>query len=1411
MIIRSIIATQVAVLVGLCAGAAQISNAQHSSEIGLPFITNYGPRDYDAGSFNWGITQDQRGIMYFANEQGVLEFDGTEWRLIELSNRSTARSIAAANDGRIYVGGVRELGYLAPDSTGMMAFVSLLPELPEEHREFTDVWHTYAMPDGVYFMTDDKVMRFSEAGAKVWKSSTSLHVGFQVGDTLYIREWGTGLMRVDPDSLRLVPGGDAFTQERIYVMLPYDDGRAIVVTRTMGVFLFDGRTFEPFETEVDEFLAEHLIYLPGATLRDGGYAFPSISGGVAIMNKDGSLRQVIDQSSGIPDNGIVFTYEDMAGDLWLGAAVGISRVEIGSPYSVFDVRNGFASQLTDVIRYEGDLFASSQSGFYRFDRSDRRWNGVPGTNNQTFTMEVVAGRLLIGSGLEGLYEYKDGELNSVKNAVDNSFSVGLVQKSQFDSTRIFLGLLGGVGSVRLDSAGAWIDEGVLPDYNWTRFSLVEESEGVVWVGGPDGPPVKVAFSIRDGNIQWDQADVVTYGADKGGSDTGGGVFKIGDQLYSSSDEDWIRYDAATDSFVDAPELNAIRIRRTGGGFNVDDAGRYWINGGWNIAVVESTSNGSLKIDAGRFNSIAELAPGAMLPETDGVTWIVTLDGLVRYDSHVDQSKASNVSALIRRVSVSGDSLIYAGSTPPDATELPYNRNSIRFSYSSSNYQGLDLNRFQTRLAGFETAFTEWTPDTRREFTNLNPGEYEFQVLTRTAAGVRSSPASYPFSILPPWYSTWWAFLLYALASAGLVIGFVGVRTRQLKIRHRELENTVEDRTAEINQRVEELAVINSVQDGLAAEMDIQGIYDLVGDRIRDLFDAQVVVIRTFDRENDLEVFNYAIEKGERLVVDSRPIVGLTKHLSEHRDVIVLNKNYLDYYNRYDDRRTPAGEAPKSVLYVPLVVGDSVKGNVSLQNIDRENAFPQSDVRLLTTLANSMSVALENARLFDQTTHLLAEAGQRAEELSTVNRIGKALVAQLEFDALIQLIGSSIQELFKADMAYVALHDRETNMISFPYGYGDEFPPMEFGEGFTTQIIQTGRPLLINDDVRGSFAEMGIEEIGKSSASYLGVPISLSSGVIGVISVQSASESGIFDADDQRLMSTIATNVGVALQNAEAYRKLNKTLSDLKSTQEQLVTQEKMASLGQLTAGIAHEIKNPLNFVNNFAELISELAKEAGDLFEHSRAEIPDELAAEIIPMLAGLSVNAQQVHKHGKRADGIVKNMMDHATGGSGERYRVEVNPFVEEYMQLAYHGVRAQTPDLDVSMTKEFDPAVGTLDMAPRDIGRVVVNLVNNALYAVNERARGESDDYRPEVTVGTMKHNGSILITVADNGSGIPDDVREKIFEPLFTTKPTGSGTGLGLSLSFDIVTQAHGGRLDFETRQGDGTTFTVTLPSH
>ncbi|MEM6646638.1 MAG: two-component regulator propeller domain-containing protein [Bacteroidota bacterium] len=274
------------------------------------------------------------------------------------------------------------------------------------------------------------------------------------------------------------------------------------------------------------------------------------------------------------------------------------------------------------------------------------------------------------------------------------------------------------------------------------------------------------------------------------------------------------------------------------------------------------------------------------------------------------------------------------------------------------------------------------------------------------------------------------------------------------------------------------------------------------------------------------------------------------------------------------------------------------------------------------------------------------------------------------------------------------------------------------------------------------------------------------------------------------------NDAISAQSAD----LERAVHHLKETQAQLVQQEKMASLGALTAGIAHEIKNPLNFINNFAEVNEELTDELReDLEDH-----PDVLS-KLGDLLVDLKQNAAMIARHGKRADGIVKSMMAHARSDSGEKRSVDLNALVAEHVDLAYHGKRATTPDFSIEITRQLSDEVGSVAVIPQDLGRVVLNLVGNAFDAMLEAQTPE-----PTVTVSTERQNGHVAIRVSDNGPGMPEAVREKVFEPFFTTKPAGSGTGLGLSLSYDIVTQGHGGTMRVESASGKGTTFSVVLPT-
>jgi signal transduction histidine kinase len=266
-------------------------------------------------------------------------------------------------------------------------------------------------------------------------------------------------------------------------------------------------------------------------------------------------------------------------------------------------------------------------------------------------------------------------------------------------------------------------------------------------------------------------------------------------------------------------------------------------------------------------------------------------------------------------------------------------------------------------------------------------------------------------------------------------------------------------------------------------------------------------------------------------------------------------------------------------------------------------------------------------------------------------------------------------------------------------------------------------------------------------------------------------------------------------------KIEKAYHELKSTQTKLIQSEKMASLGELTAGIAHEIQNPLNFVNNFSDVNKELVDELQQ--ELKAGKVDDAIA-----ISNDIKDNEQKINHHGKRADAIVKNMLQHSRSSSGKKEATDINALADEYLRLAYHGLRAKDKSFNAITKTDFDNSIGKINIIPQDIGRVVLNLINNAFYAVDEKKKQSQNGYEPAVSVSTKTFNGKVEISVKDNGNGISQKILDKIFQPFFTTKPTGQGTGLGLSLSYDIV-KAHGGELKLETREGEGSEFIIQLP--
>ncbi|HMI15486.1 MAG TPA: ATP-binding protein, partial [Bradyrhizobium sp.] len=332
-------------------------------------------------------------------------------------------------------------------------------------------------------------------------------------------------------------------------------------------------------------------------------------------------------------------------------------------------------------------------------------------------------------------------------------------------------------------------------------------------------------------------------------------------------------------------------------------------------------------------------------------------------------------------------------------------------------------------------------------------------------------------------------------------------------------------------------------------------------------------------------------------------------------------------------------------------------------------------------------------------------------------------------------------------------------------------------------------------------------------SALAVPLLREGVALGVIRI-SRTEIRPFTDNQIALLQTFADQAVIAIENARLFgqvqertRELSLSLDDLRTAQDRLVQTEKLASLGQLTAGIAHEIKNPLNFVNNFSALSAELIDELNDVLKP--AALDDKMREEIDELTHMLKGNLEKVVQHGKRADSIVKNMLLHSREGSGEHRPVDINAIVEESLNLAYHGARAERSGFNITLRRDLDPEAGLIDLYPQEITRVFLNLISNGFYAATKRKEAGDDGFEPTLSATTRSLGNKVEIRIRDNGTGIPQEVKEKMFNPFFTTKPAGEGTGLGLSMSHDIVVKQHGGKIDVDTMPGAFTEFIITLP--
>ncbi|WP_167767337.1 GAF domain-containing protein [Bradyrhizobium frederickii] len=503
---------------------------------------------------------------------------------------------------------------------------------------------------------------------------------------------------------------------------------------------------------------------------------------------------------------------------------------------------------------------------------------------------------------------------------------------------------------------------------------------------------------------------------------------------------------------------------------------------------------------------------------------------------------------------------------------------------------------------------------------------------------------------------------------------------------------------------------------------------------------------------------------------------------------------------------------RSVLFMPLMNRGTPVGMISVTRTVT-GAFAPDLVQLLQTFADQAVIAIENARLFNETKAALERQTATADILKVM--AASPSDVQPVFDAIAananRLIGGFSTAVLRyadgaAHLAAFTPTDPAGDRVlqaSFPVRFA-QFPPYGLvANGTAAQLPDTELEPAARDIARA-----------RGYRSMLFAPLMSEGEAIGII-IATRRATGAFAEHHVRLLQTFADQAVIAIKNVSLFNEvanrteeLAKSLDELRAAQNRLVQTEKLASLGQLTAGIAHEIKNPLNFVNNFASVSAELTDELNEVL--APVSLAADIRAEVDELTGLLKDNLGKVVQHGRRADSIVKNMLLHSREGGGEHRISDINAVVEESLTLAYHGARAEQPQFDVTLERDLDPAAGSADVFPQEITRVLLNLIGNGFHAVAKRkAESEAAGYEPVVTAATRDRGDQVEIRIRDNGTGIPDEVKEKMFNPFFTTKPAGEGTGLGLSMSHDIVVKQHGGTIEVATKPGEFTEFTILLP--
>ena len=813
-----------------------------SQELGNPLIKNYSPEEYISHSQNWAIVQDQRGVMYFGNTECIVEYDGTFWNKIYSSNKTIIRSFAIGSNGVIYVGAVGDFGYLAADSLGNTVFYTLTDRLDSLDKEFNDVWETVSTNSGVFFRSMKKIFRYKPETdeLKVWSSENELffNPSFSMPSLVdnYIFRVGYQYHKMVNDQIVPLQKSDLLSDYFVYKLIPFNNSKFLCITYNQ-IFTFDISKIneEPasiFSEKLTQIFTDAALYM-GTKIDEEKFAITSRNKGAFIINSQGEIEENITSTSNLQDNFVWTSFLDKNKLLWLGLNNGFSSVEINSPFRIWDKNTEFAESVNDIIRFNNKIYLATMNGFFYIKQSENLFEPnqiieIEGTQNELWKFceyfdQIQQKERLFVAGSKSLNEIINNEvieleeysyLYNLANCKINRKIIYLVMMNNFTAIELNNNKITEVGNISLP--------GVLKYF-------AQDNDGTIWVGTTYNGIYKLE-NDKDKQIDtskyyksgiFEKTKVTLY-------DTLNGFpnlqriapYIIDNQMYFGTTQGLYYYNK---NIIEKDTVLSVKFENSDmqiDNIKEDSNGNLYFLSNLSIYRLLKQKNQDYKIDSTVYKRIEKYIKSVIYIENSDNIWFAGVSSLIHFNPNIISDTNQIFNTLIRKVSITGDSIIFFGNyysnklaegynfsleQPENLIPiLDYKNNSIIFHYSSPYFIAQEDILYSYLLDGYEDKWSEWTSETKKEYTNLHEGNYIFKVKAKSIYENQSTIAEYKFEILPPWYRTILSIILYFVLGILIIVFSVKFYLRRLIKEKIKLEEIVAERTKEISLKNSEL-------------------------------------------------------------------------------------------------------------------------------------------------------------------------------------------------------------------------------------------------------------------------------------------------------------------------------------------------------------------------------------------------------------------------------------------------------------------------------------------------------------------------------------------------------------------------------------------------------------------------------